>query len=147
MTPATPDYERIVRASFAEQGLMRLLGASITDLRPGRVAIDVALTPDLTQQAGYFHGGVIGAIADSAGGYAALSLMPAGAQVLTIEYKINFIRPAAGPLLRAIGEVVRPGRTISVARMECRSGTADQIAEIEPCAVLQASFIRLDPQK
>lgn len=143
-TPAVlnSEVEQAVRAAFAGQGFMGLIGATLTTLLAGRVEIDVALTPPLTQQAGYFHGGIAGALADSAGGFAALSLMPLGAQVLTIEYKINFMRPAAGPMLRAVGEVIRPGKTITVTRMECRSGSADQLGSADPCAVLQATYIR-----
>lgn len=137
---ASPDYERIVRESFARQGLMGLYGAWLLDVAPGRVTIEVPFATRLSQQAGLFHGGVIGAIADSAGGYASLSLMPAGAEVVTIEYKINFMRAAKGPLLRATGEVVRSGRTITVARIECVSGDA---SALEPCAVLQATFMRI----
>jgi uncharacterized protein (TIGR00369 family) len=135
-----PDFERVVRDSFGKQGLMTLLGARLVEVVAGRVVIEVVHTPSLTQQAGSFHGGVLGALADSAGGYAALSLMPAGAEVVTIEYKINFMRPAVGPLLQATGEIVRAGKSITVAKMECRSGPADALV---PCAVVQATFMRV----
>jgi uncharacterized protein (TIGR00369 family) len=134
------DFERVVRESFSKQGLMTLYQARLVDVTPGRVVIDVALRPDLTQQAGYFHGGVLGALADSAGGYAALSLMPAGAEVVTVEYKINFMRPAIGPLLQATGTVIRAGKSITVVAMECRSGPPDALVA---CAVLQATFMRV----
>jgi uncharacterized protein (TIGR00369 family) len=135
-----PDFERVVRESFAKQGLMTLYGAQLLEVAPGRVVIEVAHTQALTQQAGSFHGGVLGALADSAGGYAALSLMPAGAEVVTIEYKINFMRPAVGPLLRATGEIVRAGKSITVTKMECLSGPVNALV---PCAVVQATFMRV----
>jgi uncharacterized protein (TIGR00369 family) len=138
MTPLNPDFLGVVRSSFARQGLMTLLGARLEAIEPGRVVIAVPNTPALTQQAGLFHGGVIGALADSAGGYAALSLMPAGSEVVTVEYKINFMRGAAGAVLRATGDVLRPGRSITVARITCA------VDEHDPCAVLQATFLRVD---
>ena len=137
---SNPDFEKVVRASFAHQGLMGLYGAWLLDVEPGRVVIEVPFAAKLAQQASLFHGGVVGAIADSAGGYAALSLMAPDSEVVTVEYKINFMRPAKGPLLRAIGEVVRPGKTLTVARIECVSGEA---SALEPCAVLQATFMRI----
>jgi uncharacterized protein (TIGR00369 family) len=135
-----PDFEKTVRESFARQGLMGHLGAWLLDVAPGHVTIELPLASKLTQQAGHFHGGVIGAVADSAGGYAALSLMPVGSEVVTVEYKINFMRPAAGPLLRATADVIRPGKTITVVRIECLAGEASALV---PCAVLQATFMRV----
>jgi uncharacterized protein (TIGR00369 family) len=140
LTPTNPAYESAVRESFAKQGLMGLFGAWLLDVAPGRVTIELPIGPRLTQQQGVFHGGVIGAIADSAGGYAALSLMPAGSDVITVEYKINFMRPASGPLLRATAEVIRPGRTITVVRIDCVAGATPNL---ESCAVLQATFMRV----
>jgi uncharacterized protein (TIGR00369 family) len=137
MTPANPAFEEVIRTSFARQGLMRMFGAELASVAAGRVIIEVPLAPALTQQNGLVHGGVIGAVADSAGGYASLSLMPAGSEVVTVEYKINFIRGAAGQRLRAVGDVLRPGRTVTVARITC------DIDNGEPCAVLQATFMRV----
>ena len=139
-TAADAAFEKTVRESFAKQGLMGVFGAWLLDVAPGRVTIELPVSPRLTQQHGLFHGGVIGAIADSAGGYAALSLMPAGSDVVTVEYKINFMRGATGPLLRATGQVIRPGRTITVVRIDCVSGPTDAL---EACAVLQATFMRV----
>ena len=135
-----PDFAAGVRQSFAKQGLMTTLGAQLVTIEPGLVVIDVMLRADLGQQQGLFHGGVIGAIADTAGGYAALSLMPVGADVVTVEYKINFMRGAVGPVLRANGHILRAGKTLSVARIDCSSGGA---GGLEPCAVLQATFMRI----
>jgi len=97
---------------------MRLIGARLTQVEPGRSVIELAVRDDLTQQHGFVHGGVVGMIADSAGGYAAFTLMPADASVLTVEYKINMLAPAAGDLLIAIGEVLKPGRSVSIVRAD-----------------------------
>jgi len=110
------DSERAqhVRDSFARQGLMRHLGAEITALVPGECDIRVPYRQELTQQHGYFHAGVTAAIADSASGYAAYGLMPANSTVLTVEYKINLVAPAAGKLLIARARVLRSGKTLKI---------------------------------
>lgn len=109
-----PSFETRVRQSFARQGFMAAIGATMTRVSPGEVDIELAFRSDLTQQHGYMHGGVVTAIVDSACGYAALSLMPAGTEVLTVEYKVNFLTPARGSRMIACGRVTRPGRTITV---------------------------------
>jgi uncharacterized protein (TIGR00369 family) len=114
MQPADPDYAARVRASFALQPAMRTLGATLETVEPGNVAIALAHREELTQQHGYVHAGMLAAGLDSACGYAAFSLMPAGAAVLTIEFKINLLAPAHGPRFRLEGTVVKPGRTITV---------------------------------
>ena len=103
-----------VRDSFARQGLMAHLGAKLTELRSGLVEIRASYRPELTQQHNYFHAGVSGAIADSACGYAAYSLMPADSSVLTVEYKINLLAPGVGDELIARARVVRSGKTLKV---------------------------------
>ena len=103
-----------VRDSFARQGLMAHLGAQLTELRSGLVEIRASYRPELTQQHNYFHAGVSGAIADSACGYAAYSLMPADSSVLTVEYKINLLAPGVGDELIARARVVRSGKTLKV---------------------------------
>lgn len=115
---AQPDVVARIRASFERQGLMRLLGAELTHVAPGRVQITLARRPEVTQQHGYVHAGATSAIADNAGGYAALTLMPATSEVLTVEYKLNLLAPAAGDRLEAVGSVLRSGRTLSVCRLE-----------------------------
>jgi uncharacterized protein (TIGR00369 family) len=100
--------------SFERQGLMQLIGAKLVEAAGGRAAIEVPYRPDLTQQNGYFHGGVVAAIADTASGYAAYTTMPADASVLTVEFKINLVNPAAGELLRAEAKVRKAGRTLVV---------------------------------
>lgn len=110
--------EARVRASFSRQGLMRHLGAVLAEVRPGRVSIRLPFREELTQQHGFFHAGSSSAIADSAGGYAGLTLFPADSSVLTIEFKINLLAPARGECLEAIGSVVRSGRTLTICQLE-----------------------------
>lgn len=97
---------------------MRLIGARLTTVEPGRCVIELPVRDDLTQQHGFVHGGVVGMIADSAGGYAGFTLMPADASVLTVEFKINMLAPAAGDMLVATGEILKPGRTLSIVRAD-----------------------------
>jgi uncharacterized protein (TIGR00369 family) len=97
-----PAYAARVRASFERQGAMRLIGARLTELRTGHCAIELPYRADLTQQHGYIHAGIVSAIADTAGGYAGFSLFSADASVLTVEYKLNLLAPAAGERLIAV---------------------------------------------
>lgn len=116
--PCDPDYEARTRASFARQGAMALIGARLTRVEPGLVEITLPYREDLTQQHGFFHAGITSTIADSAGGYAAFTLFPTDASVLTTEYKINLLAPAAGEALRAVGRVVKAGRTLTICDVE-----------------------------
>lgn len=109
-----PEWQRRVRDSFQRQGLMQHLGAELTAVRPGECEIRVPYREELTQQHGYFHAGVTASIADSASGYAAYSVMPADHSVLTVEYKINLVAPAAGEMLVARARVLRSGKTLQV---------------------------------
>jgi uncharacterized protein (TIGR00369 family) len=109
-----PGYDQRTRDSFARQNAMQTLGATLESVAPGRVTIAMAHRDSLTQQHGFIHAGMLAAALDSACGYAAFSLMPADAAVLTIEFKINLLAPARGPRFRFEGVVVKPGRTISV---------------------------------
>jgi uncharacterized protein (TIGR00369 family) len=113
-----PDFEQRVRASFARQQLMRFIGAELGTVAPGRCEIRLPYREELSQQHGFFHGGVIGMIADSAGGYAAYTLMPGDASVLTVEYKMNLLAPGDGELLVADGHVLRAGRNLVISRAE-----------------------------
>jgi uncharacterized protein (TIGR00369 family) len=113
-----PNFERRVRDSFARQAAMALIGATMTRVSPGRCEIELPVREDLTQQHRYVHGGVVGMIGDSAGGYAAFTLMPVDSSVLTVEYKINMLAPAKGERLLAVGSVVKPGRTLSIVRAD-----------------------------
>jgi len=139
-TPSNPDYENRVRDSFARQGAMRLLGARLTEVRPGYCVIELPYRPDLTQQHGYVHAGIVSAIADSAGGYAGFSLFPADASVLTVEYKLNLLAPAAGERLIAQAEVVKPGRTLAITRGEVYAETGSKRTL---CAIMQQTLIVL----
>jgi len=114
MNVADPDFEQRTRDSFARQPAMATLGVTLGEVGPGRVVVALAHRPGLTQQHGFLHAGIVATALDSACGYAAFTLMPANAGVLTIEYKINLLAPARGPLLRVEGRVKKAGRTISV---------------------------------
>jgi len=112
--PQDPEFAVRVRASFARQRAMTLIGATLSLVEPGLCEIELPWHEALTQQKGYVHGGIIGMIADSACGYAAYTLMPATASLVTVEYKINLLAPARQGLLVARGAVVKPGRTLSI---------------------------------
>lgn len=135
--PQDLDYERRIRASFNRQKAMALIGARLESVAPGRVAVALAFRDDLTQQKGFVHGGIIGMIADSACGYAAFSLMPASASLVTVEYKINILAPALGSLI-AHGEVVRPGRTLTVARAEVYADGGKHVATMQQTLMMLA---------
>ncbi|NCU64830.1 PaaI family thioesterase [Acidovorax sp. 210-6] len=107
-------YRQRVEDSFALQGVMQTLGARLEKLEPGAVDIGLAWDRSLTQQHGFLHAGVVSTALDSACGYAAFSLMPEDAAVLTIEFKINLLAPAKGERFRMEGRVLKPGRTITV---------------------------------
>ena len=112
--PQDPAYEARVRASFDKQQFMRTLGARLARVAPGEVDVELPVRDALVQQHGFVHAGALATVADSACGYAALSLMPAGAAVLSVEFKINLLAPAAGERVLARGRVIRAGRTITV---------------------------------
>src|ERR1041384_392580 len=109
-----PAFESRVRASFSRQTFMATIGARLARVEPGEVDIELAVRDDLVQQHGFLHAGVLASAADSACGYAALSLMPAGAAVLSVEFKVNMLAPAAGDRIVARGRVIRAGKTITV---------------------------------
>jgi uncharacterized protein (TIGR00369 family) len=139
-TPRDPSFAEKTRASFTQQGFMKYLGAEITAIEPGHCEIRVPFRPELSQQDGYFHGGVSGAIADSATGYAAYSLTPPDTSVLSVEYKLNFVAPALGELLIARGQVIRAGRTLTVCRADVHV-VRDGVEKI--CATLLSTIIAL----
>lgn len=133
-TPVYADFEARVRDSFARQPAMTLIGARIAAVAPGLCTVELPARADLTQQHGFLHGGVVGMIGDTACGYAAFSLMPEDASVLTVEYKINLLAPARGDLLCARGAVLKPGRTLSIARADVfarTQGTETLIATMQ----------------
>lgn len=114
MTPADTDFAQRVRDSFARQAVMATLGAALDAVEPGRVVLAMRHRPELTQQHGFLHAGIVATALDSACGYAAFTLMPADAAVLTIEFKTNLLAPARGPRFRFEAQVTKTGRTISV---------------------------------
>jgi uncharacterized protein (TIGR00369 family) len=114
MKPVDDDYERRTRASFARQPAMATIGIAIEEVAPGQVVLSMPYRAELTQQHGFQHAGIVATGLDTACGYAAFTLMPADAGVLTIEFKVNLLAPARGPLLTFEGTVTKPGRTISV---------------------------------
>ncbi len=137
-TPASALFRR-VEESFARQGMMRHLGARLLRVEPGLCEIALPYSDKVTQQQGGFHGGAMGALADIAGVYAALTLAPEGMEVTTVEYKINFLAAFQGGELRATGQVIRGGRRIIV--------TAAQLVHLDAqgkqseCAVMQQTLV------
>ena len=114
----TADGDARVRASFARQGAMRTIGATLDAVEPGYCAISIVPHAEVSQQHGYVHAGIVSAVVDTAGGYAGYTLFPAGASVLTVEFKVNLLAPAKGDRLVAEGYVVKPGRTLCITRGE-----------------------------
>jgi uncharacterized protein (TIGR00369 family) len=140
-TAKDAEYAARVRESFSRFALMQTIGARLLRVGPGEIDIEMATRGDLTQQHGYVAGGVVTAIVDTACGYAAMSLMPAGAGVLTVEYKVNFLSPARGEQLLATGRVVRAGRSLTVCRGDvyAMTGTAPK-----PVATMLATMATID---
>src|SRR5256884_873116 len=133
-TPAFAGYAERTRSSFGRQGAMALIGAHIVDVRPGYCAIAIAPRPEIAQQHGYVHAGIVGAIVDSAGGYAGYTLFPEDSSVLTVEFKLNLLAPAAGERLVAQATVLKPGRTLAITRGEVY---AEARGQRTLCAVMQ----------
>lgn len=117
-TPKDPDFRRKVEASFARQAFLAHIGASMAELEPGRCTLVLPTTPQVSQQHGFVHAGAVTTLADTAAGYAAFSLMPAGSAVLTTEFKVNLLSPARGERLEARALVLKPGRTLTVVRSD-----------------------------
>ena len=138
--PATTEFATMVRESFLQQGLMAHLGARLSAIQPGFVEIRLAHQTNLLQQHGLFHGGATSAILDSAGGYAAFSLFEPGDEILTVEYKVNFIAPAIGDEIVAQGEVVKSGKQLSVTRGE---DYVTKDGQKTTCAVMQQTLTRM----
>ena len=136
-----PNFEQRVRDSFARQRFMATLGARIVSVVPGEVLIELPWREELAQQHGVLHAGAVASIADSACGYAALSLMPAGSGVMSVEFKVNLLAPGRGERFLAIGRVRRAGRTLTICE-----GTVKTIrgAEEREVAIMTATMIRLE---
>jgi uncharacterized protein (TIGR00369 family) len=125
-------------ASFANQGFLVRLGARIVDLAVGRCLIELPFGPDVTQHHGFFHGGAVGAIADAAGGYAGMTVLADGLGALTLEYKINFVRPAAGKKIVADAQVLRAGRSVMLTRVDVYAEGQSRYL----CAAMQQTIMR-----
>lgn len=130
MNTRNPDYAGTVRASFARQGMMGLLGAELAEVLPGACTIAVPVRAETSQQHGFAHAGLAWTIGDSAAGYAALSLREAGEEVLTVEMKINLLAPARGERLVARGRVIRSGRQLVTVEAEIHAEAAGQLTHV-----------------
>src|SRR5690349_4362810 len=113
-----PTFAEEIAQSFNQQTIMTLIGAELTRVDPGVIEITLPYRADLAQQHGYLHAGIVTTIADSACGYAAYSLMPPNSEVLSVEFKVNLLRPAKGQEFLAIAEVLKPGRSLTVVRAD-----------------------------
>lgn len=134
----TTPYQRVLD-SFMRQGMMQHLGAQLARVEPGLVEIVLPYSDKVTQQQDGFHGGAMGAVADIAGGYAGLTVAPEGMEVITVEYKINFLSSFQGGELRAIGRVVKSGKRIIVTTAEVVH--VDDSGKQSPCAVMQQTLM------
>ena len=137
-TPSNSEYEAAVRQSFERQGMMATLGASLVHLAPGEVDLSAPYAPEFGQQNGYWHAGAVASLADSANGYAALSLAPPETNVLAVEFKINLLAPARGAAFLAQGRVVRPGRTLTVCTAEV---TAERDGAVTTVVMMQGTMM------
>jgi uncharacterized protein (TIGR00369 family) len=124
--PRNPSFAEEIKQSFAKQAIMALIGAELSRVEPGLVEITLPYRSDLTQQHGYLHAGIVTTIADSACGYAAYSLMPPHSEVLSVEFKVNLLRPAKGETFLAVAEVVKAGKTLTVVRADVVGINNDQ---------------------
>src|SRR5918993_4461580 len=137
--PQDAEYVSRIRQSFARQQVMQLIGASLRRVEPGAIDIALPYRDDLTQQNGYLHAGILTTVADSACGYAAYTLMPAGADVLSVEFKVNLLRPAVGEVFVAEARVIKAGGTLTVTRCDVY-GRAGEEAKL--VATMLATMIR-----
>ena len=141
MTNDAATVDRRIRTSFAKQGLMRTLGAELGKVTSGQVEIMLVPKPEISQQHGFVHAGAVSAIADSAAGYAALSMLPMDRGVLTTEFKINLLAPATGERIIARGKVVKAGRTLTLAQTEV---FAEKEGREQLIALLTATFMAIE---
>jgi uncharacterized protein (TIGR00369 family) len=144
--PQNANFQRRVRSSFAQQRVMQTLGIEIVRLEPGKIELAMRYDPAFTQQHGFLHAGIVTVALDSACGYAAFSLMPAEAEVLTVEFKTNFLAPAKGERFLFRGSVVKPGRTLTVceAQAVASDGGTEQRLVATMIGTLMALFDRQD---
>lgn len=142
--PRNPDWKATVAAGFAKQGFMGLIGAQLEDAPPGQCRIRLPFRVDLSQHHGFFHGGVIGTLADNAGGFAAASLVAAGTEVLTVEYKLNIIAPGQGDALVAEGVVMKNGRSLIITRVDVY---AEREGRRILCAIAQQTIMPMAAER
>jgi uncharacterized protein (TIGR00369 family) len=135
--PRNPDFERVVRESFSRQTFMSTLGATLERVAPGEVVIAVPWSEALCQQNGFLHAGVLASIADSACGYAAFTLAERGTDVLAVEFKINLLRPARGNRFTARAQVLRAGRTLTIARADVLGEDGELIAAMQSTVIVR----------
>lgn len=138
--PSDPAFAERIRDSFGRQGFMYFIGAELTAVTPGHCEISVSYRDELSQQHDFFHGGIIGAIADNSAGYASYTLMGADDSILTVEYKLNIMAPGKGDTLVSRAHVIKAGRTLSVSRADvfAVAGGAEVL-----CATAQVTLMRL----
>lgn len=139
--PRNPDYAQRVRQTFADQGFMKMLGACFEAVAPGEVLLSLPFAGTLTQHHGFFHGGVIGTLADNAAGFASYSLVSAEQSILTVEYKLSLLTPGEGSRLWATGRVLRPGRTIIHARSDVE---VERDGKRYPCATALVTLMAVE---
>jgi|SRR6266496_6464271 len=143
--PLNPTFAAEIKRSFARQNAMNLIGAELGRVEPGLVEITLPYRTDLTQQHGYVHAGIVTTIADSACGYAAYSLMAAGSEVLSVEFKVNLLRPARGDSFLAHGEVIKAGKTLTVVRADVFGISQNEAREL--VATMQGTMMCLRKQE
>jgi uncharacterized protein (TIGR00369 family) len=138
--PRDPEWAAKVHASFARQGVMAFIGAQLTDLRPGWCEIRLPWRPELTQQHGFFHAGIISTVVDSAAGYAGFTVMPPDSSVLSVEFKLNLLAPGDGELLIGTGEVIKSGKSLVITRGEAYIVKGDRTTH---CATMQQTLMTM----
>jgi uncharacterized protein (TIGR00369 family) len=145
MTPPNPDYQRVIRDIFSQAGFISELGIQLQDVGPGWCATELAVAPRHLQQNGFIHAGVQATMADHTAGAAAATLMPIGQVVLTVEFKINLLRPAVGEWLRCRAEVVRPGRMLTYVEAAVYAGSQQQEGKLVSKLVTTMAFVAASP--
>jgi uncharacterized protein (TIGR00369 family) len=141
--PSDPEFESRIRSSFARQGLMETIGATLLKVGPGEVQIELPYSKAITQQHGFVHAGIVSTLADNACGYAAYTLMPADSEILGVENKINFLAPAKGERFVGVGRVIKTGRTLAVCSGEVWAYSSGEKTLV---AVMQSTLMNVKKQ-
>ena len=147
-SPKDPEFQTRVRESFERQTVMATLGIQIANLKPGHILLTMPFNKAYTQQHGFVHAGIISTALDSACGYAAFSLMPPDAAVLTVEFKTNLLAPAKGQNFEFEAQIIKPGRTLTICEAQaiaCENGQKKRVATMT--ATLMAIYDRVDVQE